>query len=402
VLSSPDAGRAALKPFVLSPSKHERRRAGAAGGTGLASAVAAPGVSPGGAIGDNMQGASGAYVQKAVVAVAIATFAILLVLALYMASHVLLLIFGGVLLAVLLRGLGDLLSEHTPIPQGWSVLLVAVLLFAIFGWGGWYLSGEIAGQFDALGRSLTEMWQQVRGQIGKYSWGRDLLTAIGEYQITTGNVGAIGKAIGATLGGVSGLVLSVIIGLYVAADPDLYFHGVLRLVPLAYRPRAAEILHELNVTLRRWLIGTLFLMTFVGTLTAVGLALLGIPLALALGIIMFFLEFIPYLGPILAAAPAVLIASTLGPQEVLWVVLLYWGVQSLEGYVLSPLVFQRSVDIPPLVTMSAQVVLGTMLGVLGVVFATPLTACALVLVKRVYIEDLLGDRADKPLAGVKA
>ena len=64
---------------------------------------------------------------------------------------------------------------------------------------------------------------------------------------------------------------------------------------------------------------------------------------------------------------------------------------SLEGYVLSPLVFQRSVDIPPLVTMSAQVVLGTMLGVLGVVFATPLTACALVLVKRVYIEDVLGD-----------
>jgi predicted PurR-regulated permease PerM len=341
-----------------------------------------------------MRSASGAYVRKVVTAIAIAAFAILLVMALYMASHVLLLIFGGVLLAVLLRGLGDLLSDHTPIPRGWSVLLVAILLFTIFGWGGWYLSGEIAGQFDALGRSLTEMWQQVRGQLGKYSWGRDILTAIGEYQITTGNVGAIGKAIGATVGGVSGLVLSIIIGLYVAADPDLYFNGVLRLVPLAYRPRAAEILHELTVTLRRWLMGTLFLMTFVGTLVAIGLWMLGIPLALALGIIMFFLEFIPYLGPILAAAPAVLIASTLGSHEVLWVVLLYWGVQSLEGYVLSPLVFQRSVDIPPLVTMSAQVVLGTMLGVLGVVFATPLTACALVLVKRVYIEDVLGDRAE--------
>jgi predicted PurR-regulated permease PerM len=343
-----------------------------------------------------MQPASGAYIGKVVAAVAIATFAVLLVLALYMASHVLLLIFGGVLLAVLLRGLGELVSRYTRIPEGWATLLVAVVLAIVFGWGGWYLSNEIAAQFDALGRSLAQMWQQARGVIGKYSWGRDLLAAIGEHQITADNVGAIGKMIGATLGGVSGLVLSVIIGLYVAADPGLYFNGVLRLVPLSSRPRAEEILHELSAVLRRWLMGTLFLMSIVGTLVAVGLSLLGIPLALALGLIMFVLEFIPYLGPILAAAPAVLIASTLGPQEMLWVVLLYWGVQSLEGYVLSPLVFQRSVDIPPLVTMSAQVVLGTMLGVLGIVFATPLAACALVLVNRIYIEDVLGDRAHVP------
>lgn len=340
-----------------------------------------------------MQPASGAYVGKVVTAVAIATFAVLLVLALYMASHVLLLIFGGVLLAVLLRGLGELVSRYTRIPEGWSTLLVAVVLAVVFGWGGWYLSAEIAGQFDELGRSLTSMWQQARGVIGKYSWGRDLLAAIGDHQLTADNVGAIGKVIGATLGGVSGLVLSIIIGLYVAADPDLYFNGVLRLAPIAYRPRAEEILHELSGILRRWLMGTLMLMAIVGTMITIGLSLLGIPLALALGLIMFLLEFIPYLGPILAAAPAVLVASTLGPQEVLWVVLLYWGVQSLEGYVLAPLVFQRSVDIPPLLTMSAQVVLGTMLGVLGVVFATPLVACALVLVNRIYIEDVLGDRA---------
>ena len=345
-----------------------------------------------------MQAASSAYVRKFVVAGAIATFAFLLVAALYMASHVLLLIFGGVLLATLLRGLGDLFSRYTRVPPGWSVLAVALLLVGIFGWGGWYLSGEIAGQFDELGRSMSAMWQQVRGVIEKYSWGRDLLASLGAYQITSGNVSTIGKVIGATLGGVSGLVLSIIIGLYVAADPRLYFNGVLRLVPLPYRPRAEEILHELSETLRHWLMGTLVLMTVVGTLTTIGLYLLGIPLALALGLIMFVLEFIPYLGPILAAVPAVLIASTLGPQEVLWVVLLYWGVQSLEGYVLSPLVFQRSVDIPPLVTMSAQVVLGTMLGVLGIVFATPLAACALVLVNRVYIEDVLGDRAKRKAA----
>ena len=91
---------------------------------------------------------------------------------------------------------------------------------------------------------------------------------------------------------------------------------------------------------------------------------------------------IPYIGPILAAVPAMLMASTVGSREVLFAVLLYWGVQSIEGYLLSPLVYQKSVQIPPMITISAQVVLGTLIGVLGVVFATPLTGCALVLVQR--------------------
>ncbi len=346
-----------------------------------------------------MRARSSAYTRQVVIAATVATAAVLLVLALWMVSRVLLLIFGGVLLAVLLRGLGDLLSRYTRLPEGWSVVIVAIALGLVFGWGGWYLSGEIAGQFDELGQSLTQMWKQAHSQLQKYSWGRDALSVLAEYHLSADNVGALGRIVGGVAAAGSGLVLSVIVGLYVAADPGLYRRGVLRLIPLSYRLRAAEILRDLHEVLRRWLLGTLLLMVIVGTAVALGLYLLGIPLALALGIIMFVMEFIPYLGPILAAVPAVLIASTLGTQEMLFVVLLYWGVQSVEGYVLSPLVFQRSVDVPPMLTISAQVVLGTMLGVLGVVFATPLTACALVLFNRVYVEDVLGDRLDEPVAG---
>lgn len=81
----------------------------------------------------------------------------------------------------------------------------------------------------------------------------------------------------------------------------------------------------------------------------------------------------------------------------MFVVLLYWTIQSIEGYVLSPLVYQRSVKIPPMLTIAAQVVLGTLLGVVGVIFATPLTACAMVLVQRLYIEDALGDDFERKL-----
>ena len=87
----------------------------------------------------------------------------------------------------------------------------------------------------------------------------------------------------------------------------------------------------------------------------------------------------------------------MGSQQVLFVLLLYWAIQTLEGYVLSPLVYQRSVHIPPMLTIGMQVVLGTLLGVVGVIFATPLTACAMVLVQRLYVEDTLGDRLDRPV-----
>ena len=166
---------------------------------------------------------------------------------------------------------------------------------------------------------------------------------------------------------------------------------------MRFREHTGDILDELHETLHSWLVGTFVVMIIVGALTTTGLWLLGMPLALALGLIAFFLEFVPYIGPILAAIPAVLVASSLGSGEVLFVVLLYWAVQSLEGYVLTPLIFQRRLHIPPMITISAQVVLGTLLGVVGVIFATPLTACAMVLVQRLYVEDALGDKLERPV-----
>jgi predicted PurR-regulated permease PerM len=309
--------------------------------------------------------------------------------------QVLLLIFGGVLLAVLLRALGESLSRFTRIPENAAVWIVVAAFAAVVGLGGWYLSGELAGQFDELGRSLASIWEALRSRLEEYALGEQLLALLEVQQGAAQTAGAVGKLVAAVLGGVSGLVISVLMGLYIAADPSLYRRGFLRLVPTRFRERGREILDELHDTLRSWLVGTFVIMIIVGAVTTMGLWLLGVPLALALGLIAFILEFVPYIGPIVAAIPAVLVASTLGGQEVVFVVLLYWAVQSLEGYVLTPLVFQQRLHIPPMLTIGAQVVLGTLLGIVGVIFATPLTACAMVLVQRLYVEDALGDDIEK-------
>ena len=134
-------------------------------------------------------------------------------------------------------------------------------------------------------------------------------------------------------------------------------------------------------------------MLCVGVVTATGLTLLGIPLALALGVLAGLLNFIPYLGPILSGGPAVLIAFTQSPADALNTLLFFVAIQNLEGYALTPMLQRRSVSIPPALGILAIVGLAALFGTYGVLFATPLLLVIMVLVRMLYVEDALGDRA---------
>ena len=152
-----------------------------------------------------------------------------------------------------------------------------------------------------------------------------------------------------------------------------------------------DVLDAVGDTLRRWLVGRALLMVINGVCTAAGLWLLGIPLALTLGTIAGLLNFVPNIGPIIAGVPAVLIAWTHGPMPAFYVLLLYVALQSLDGYVLTPLIQQRTVSLAPALTIAVQVLFGVLAGTMGLLLATPVTAATLVLVRKLYLEDVLGD-----------
>src|SRR5690606_44568 len=120
-------------------------------------------------------------------------------------------------------------------------------------------------------------------------------------------------------------------------------------------------------------------MTVVGVLTGAGLWLLGLPLAFILGALAALLAFIPNIGPVLAAVPAVLLALADGPTTVLWVIGIYVGVQAVESYLITPVVQQESVSLPPALTISFQLLMGVLYGILGLALATPLAALGLAL-----------------------
>jgi predicted PurR-regulated permease PerM len=329
----------------------------------------------------------------------IATVAIIFVAAavavVVTAVDILLVFFAGILLAVFLRGVSDAVSRRTGLPEVASLAIVVVVLFALLIGAGWMLASDLADQMERLGANLAEAWQKIQDYLRDRNWGRQLLAFLSFAQAGSQADGEMvdraARVFSTTLGAIANVFIVLFVGLYLAFDPGIYRRGLLKLMPSERRERAAEVLDSVGRTLRWWLLGRAFSMLIVGIATTIGLWLLGVPLALGLGVIAALFDFVPIIGPILAAVPAVLVTLGEGFTPTLYVILLYLGVQALEGYVLTPLIELQSVKLPPALTIGAQVVLGVLVGALGVVFATPLTAVFVVLVGKLYIEDTLGD-----------
>jgi predicted PurR-regulated permease PerM len=178
-------------------------------------------------------------------------------------------------------------------------------------------------------------------------------------------------------------------GIFMAARPGLYRRGLIKLVPEGGRDNAALALEDSWKALRLWLFGRLVSMVLVGLLTGLGLWWIGIPAALTLGIVAALLEFVPFLGPILAAIPAILLALAVDPTLFLWVVGLFLVIQQIEGNIIAPLVQQQAVELPPALLLFSLVAAGLVFGIVGILFAEPLTVVLFVLVKRLYVREAL-------------
>lgn len=189
---------------------------------------------------------------------------------------------------------------------------------------------------------------------------------------------------------------------YLAIQPTRYVDGLLRLAPESRREVARNTIDLLGATLRRWLIGQSITMAVVGTLTAIGLLLLGVAAPLALGLISGMFAFVPYVGPILASASGILMAAMQGPMLTVYVIALYAGIHFVEGNLITPLVQAEAIELPPVLTLFATLVFGLLLGPIGVLLAAPLAVVLLVAVNVVYIEGVLGERRVWPSIRVDA
>lgn len=189
----------------------------------------------------------------------------------------------------------------------------------------------------------------------------------------------------------AGLVLIIFLAIYIGAEPKLYHDGLMHLFPHRARNKAGEVLTEMATVLRKWLVTQLIAMGVIGTVTTVVMLLLNVKAAFALGFIAGLLEFVPTVGPILAAIPAIAMGFVDGPEKALAVVLAYWGIQFLENNLLIPWLMRGGMDLPPALTLVAQALMTLVFGFLGLMVAVPLTAAVLVPIKLLWVRDTIGD-----------
>lgn len=340
------------------------------------------------------------FARRVAVAASLAVFIVLFVLLVVQAAHVLLLLFFGILLAVFLNGVSAPIQRRTRLPRIFALFLVILVLLVILALSFWLLVPRVAEQIEVMSEALPQALAHLKAKIASYSYGEKILAQIPGTAQLMDSIGQIAiRTLGifaTTVGTLTSVAIVMFVGLYLAFDPQVYLRGILHLVAPGKRKRAEEVLYTMGDTLTHWLLGRLFAMAFVGVSVAVSLWFLEIRLVLILSIIAGLLDFVPFIGPVVAAVPVVLLALPEGLTKVFWVVVFYGMIQFVEGFVFTPLVQQREVAVPPVLILTSQIVLGLFLGLLGVVLATPLVAVTIVLVRMLYVEDVLEKPSVEP------
>ncbi|MCA1858083.1 AI-2E family transporter [Massilia oculi] len=326
----------------------------------------------------------------------IAILFIALAAAVVLAADALLLIFACILCAILFYKLSEILARRFPMNRTVALVIVVAALLGIIGIGSWAMAPQISEQSTKLAQEVPAAVERLKTTVEQHPIMKRVVAELPPPEQIVKQMGDMvpnaGLFFGGVIGALGNIVIILFVGIYFAASPHTYTAGAIRLVPKARRSRAREVQQELGNTLASWLLGKSASMLIVGVATSIGLSLLGVPLALILGIIAGLLDFIPYLGPIMAGVPAVLLALSISPDLALYTVLLFLGIQLIEGYALQPLIEAKAVDLPPALVIVMQLIFGTLFGFAGVALATPLAATLSVLVRMLYIEDILDDR----------
>lgn len=335
------------------------------------------------------------FLRRALIVIGlIAALAILVYLVLNLAQT-LLVLFAGILLAVFLDGLTRVMMKQTPLPHGVALALVTLLLFAaIFGLS--YFAGpRIGEQFERLTTRIPQAVEQIKNSLSQYDWGQRIV----ERAPSISDVLPFGRqqlisapaAFSSAFGVLVNAIIILFIGIYLAVSPGTYIHAAMKLLPPHRRDRGREVARTIGGVLRRWFIGRFSSMLVVGILTALGLWIAGIPLAFVLGLIAGLLSFVPFIGPLVSAIPALLVALAESPLQAFWVIVIYSIVQTFESYLITPLIQRVAVSIPPAGLITAQIIMGALFGIIGVFLATPLAVIIIVAIQMLYIQDILHD-----------
>ena len=340
------------------------------------------------------------FVSRVLVTIGLVVLAGLILYFLGQLIEVLLLIFAAVLMAVALTGVRCIIQSRTPLSEGWSMAATYLLLVVLLAGATVVIWPQLAEQIPQVADQAPKAFQQLRemlDQAPQIEAAIDDAARTGDEDQGGGGLNLPSHVLGVfstTLGAVASVSLIALIAIYFTLSPATYVQNLLMLIPRAQRQRAEVVMEAQTKSLRFWLLGRLASMVFVGVFAWLGLMLLGVPMAFTLGLIAGVATFIPYIGPIIGAIPALLVALLQGPMVALYVAILYFVVETAESNLIYPLATKKAVHLPPAYTVIIQLAGGVIAGLPGVILATPLAVVGAVSIQLLYVEDVLGEEVE--------
>ncbi len=322
----------------------------------------------------------------------------------------LMLTFAAVILVVLFTMPVRLLVDRFEMNRILAILVSVVGFFLVLALIGSSILPTILTQFTQLtDRVLPQALQRAQDVINsealteQFPFLKDLVNFEFNNELVnqvvsqiTDLLGRVGGSVLPVVGGLANTLLSILIiffiSMYLLAEPELYVNGIIKLTPKWYRNRLRAILRRIDLTLRAWLSVTGVSMIVVGLGTGLGLAMLGIQEWVALGVLAGVLSFIPNFGPVVALIPAVAAAIVQAENNIIWTVVIVYGVSFFQSQVLSPVLASERMNMPAILVLLGQIIFGFFFGFLGLMLAVPLSAVVAVLVDEIYVKDILGDR----------
>ena len=298
----------------------------------------------------------------------------LLIVGIVFLAQPLLLILAGIVFASILDGGTRLLGRILPIPRGWRLAMVTLAGIGFVVWTFYFAGVTLVQQAERLREVVTLQvnrilaWGDALGIVG----GGVKMDQLGGQLM--GSLGRLGSAVTSALGAVTSLVMIIVIGIFIAVEPRLYERGFAWMLPLGSRDRFYQTTSRMGFTLRRLMVGRLVGMLFEGFGTWLLLMLGGVPMAALLGLLTGLLAFIPNIGAIISGVLIVLAGFSVGAQQGLWAIAVYFIVQNVDGYLIVPYVARRTVDLAPAVVLAAQLLFGALFGIMGLFLADPIVA----------------------------
>ncbi len=322
---------------------------------------------------------------------AVLTLVVLAVLS-WQLRWVLLVFFGAVVLSVALDVLIQKLRKKIPIPRAMALGLVLIFLLICGACIFQLLVPELIAQISELGRILPDVIAKLKSIISNQPRLEGLQQSIPD-QFSWEKIQPVGSKLLGFAGGAANtllqLVLISLLAILLALDPNSHRKIVIASTPRPFRHHMSNVLDDCRAALGGWLTGMTISATTVFMLTWAGLSLLKIPLALLSALICGLLTFVPTIGPTTASLLPIGIALIKSPTLMVEVLILRLAIQNLEAFLLTPVLLRKSVNLLPTVALMAQLSLGALLGIPGVLLALPLSVVIQVGMQKIIIKEIM-------------